>query len=82
MTKEIYCPFCKWTPDGTALWSCLPVCGHVWNTFDTGGQCPKCAEKYEHTQCLRCQLFSLHKSWYHDVDPALEQYEEDAAETK
>ena len=45
------------------------MCGHVWNTFETGGVCPSCGEHFEHTQCLRCRLFSPHKEWYHDTDP-------------
>jgi hypothetical protein len=61
----IYCPKCKWKPDGKPYWECLPICGNKWNTFETGGICPECNEKFEQTQCIRCNSFSPHKSWYH-----------------
>jgi predicted amidophosphoribosyltransferase len=62
---KIYCPKCKWMPDAFSLWACLPVCGNEWNTFSTGGVCPKCGESFEQTQCLKCWQFSPHKDWYH-----------------
>jgi hypothetical protein len=65
MEVEICCPKCRWAPDALSLWECLPVCGCLWNTFSTGGMCPRCGERYEHTQCLSCQMFSPHKDWYH-----------------
>jgi len=37
---HIRCPLCGWSPRKEDLWSCS--CGHVWNTFDTGGVCPAC----------------------------------------
>ena len=65
---EIYCPLCKWKPLFTSRWRCTPKlggCGHVWNTFLTGGVCPQCAYQWEITACLSCKQFSLHKDWYH-----------------
>jgi hypothetical protein len=60
-----------WKPQPDSVWACLPICGHQWNTFDTGGVCPKCDERFEQTQCLRCRQFSPHREWYHHADPAL-----------
>jgi hypothetical protein len=77
MPQQIYCPRCKWKPDASALWQCLPVCAHVWNTFETRGVCPRCGEKFEHTACLRCHEFSRHMDWYHDVDPLMEKQDEE-----
>jgi len=61
----IYCPKCKWEPPRAALWECLEVCGCLFDTFETGGTCPECHEKFEHTQCIMCGQFSPHREWYH-----------------
>jgi hypothetical protein len=58
----IRCPLCGWVPRAEDRWSCR--CGHSWNTFDTGGVCPNCLRKWEHTQCLACHQWSLHSDWY------------------
>lgn len=44
-------------------------CGNLWNTFDTGGQCPSCGKQWEYTQCLSwsCHQWSLHVDWYEDL---------------
>ncbi|MEO0446476.1 MAG: hypothetical protein AAF191_10425 [Verrucomicrobiota bacterium] len=51
---------------------CGDDCGAVWNTFDTGGVCPRCGKAWEDTQCLRCFRWSPHSDWYHQFgeDPA------------
>jgi hypothetical protein len=36
---RIRCPLCGWSPRKEDRWSC--DCGHEWNTFDTGGVCPR-----------------------------------------
>ena len=64
---EIYCPKCRWEPPPDARWQC--ACGHVWNTFETGGQCPKCGKVWRDTQCLSCRRWSKHHDWYHDLPP-------------
>jgi hypothetical protein len=63
---RIRCPLCAWEPGRHDVWMCL--CGHVWNTFATGGVCPACSRKWEETQCLRCKEWSPHDAWYED-DP-------------
>lgn len=65
--RRIRCPRCSWQPDRRSLWSCH--CGHAWNTFDTAALCPKCGKQWEHTQCLRCHVFSPHRDWYENPDP-------------
>ena len=68
---QIWCPKCRWRPNGDSRWYCTPRmggCGHVWNTFLTGGLCPKCGCEWEITACLACRQFSLHKEWYHYPD--------------
>lgn len=62
MELVIKCPKCEWEPKEADLWYC--TCGHVWNTFDTGGCCPKCQKRWEDTQCLKCHKFSPHLDWY------------------
>lgn len=59
---RIRCPRCGWEPGKDDRWLCL--CGHVWNTFDTGGVCPACAFEWEYTACHRCHAWSRHGEWY------------------
>ncbi len=66
---EIYCPKCRWKPQAYDLWVCTPEiggCGHVWNTFSTHGNCPKCSWQWLITSCHSCRQFSPHEHWYHD----------------
>ena len=46
----------------------MPSCGAVWNTFWTGGVCPKCSYRWLKTQCPNCGEISPHKDWYHYPD--------------
>jgi hypothetical protein len=59
---RIRCPLCKWEPGRHDRWMCH--CRHTWNTFDTGGVCPKCLYQWKITACLRCLKFSAHSDWY------------------
>ncbi|PHN06186.1 hypothetical protein [Flavilitoribacter nigricans] len=72
---RIACPKCDWEPDGKPYWSC--TCGHVWNTFDTGGRCPACKKQWEWTQCVvhagGCLAMSPHLDWYRGLDEWLEE---------
>src|ERR1019366_5214284 len=40
---RIRCPLCGCSPRKDDRWSC--TCGHIWNTFDTGGVCPACLKQ-------------------------------------
>ena len=65
---QIWCPKCRWRPQMHHRWRCserMGGCGHVWNTFLTGGLCPQCGCVWEITACLACTQYSLHKEWYH-----------------
>lgn len=68
-TEKIECPKCNWRPDEHAIWHC--ACGHEWNTFHTGGKCPRCKRQWEHTQCLNCWKWSPHIDWYKNLDAEL-----------
>jgi hypothetical protein len=59
---RIRCPKCNWSPTADSRWSCK--CGHVWNTFDTGGVCPGCLYQWKVTACLQCGQWSAHSDWY------------------
>lgn len=59
---KIRCPKCDWRPQSSDTWTC--ECGHAWHTFDTGGVCPACIHEWTSTQCLECQQWSPHSSWY------------------
>jgi hypothetical protein len=72
---KIFCPKCEWVPQPSDLWMCESPCGHLWNTFETGGVCPQCGRNWEDTQCLRCQAWSRHADWYHTPVSASEQEE-------
>jgi uncharacterized protein YciI len=61
---RIRCPLCGWSPRKEDLWSC--TCGHSWNTFDTGGVCPACLQRWTETHCLSCARWSAHSDWYAD----------------
>lgn len=68
---KIRCPKCQWQPAAHSRWGC--TCGHTWNTFDTGGQCPSCGKQWENTQCLSlpCNQWSLHVDWYEELNDAI-----------
>ncbi|MFL5353320.1 hypothetical protein [Archangium sp.] len=59
---RIRCPKCGWRPRKSDLWGCR--CGCAWNTFDTGGKCPRCGIHWKNTQCFRCMQWSPHEDWY------------------
>jgi len=59
---RIKCPLCGWTPAAHHLWMCS--CRYLWNTFDTGGVCPKCLKQWTETACLECHQWSPHSAWY------------------
>ena len=67
---KIKCPACDWEPAALPYWQCH--CGHVWNTFETGGRCPQCHFINNYTQCVEhaggCTQFSLHEDWYHGLE--------------
>ena len=66
----IYCPKCAYQPQPNDLWRCGPPgCGHVWNTFQTHGQCPNCYKQWRLTQCRGCKEWSPHEDWYHATPP-------------
>jgi hypothetical protein len=64
----IRCPACKWRPAKHDAWACNPGCGHVWNTFETRGECPTCEKRWLQTQCMRCSVWSPHDDWYEDPE--------------
>ena len=61
---KIRCPRCRWQPGRQDRWYCEPGCLHHWNTFETGGICPRCGKEWEETACLRCGEWSRHADWY------------------
>ena len=61
---RIRCPKCGWEPGKDDRWRCDPGCGHVWNTFETGGRCPSCDKQWTDTVCIHCGEWSRHDDWY------------------
>ncbi|NNF58909.1 MAG: hypothetical protein HKN04_11790 [Rhodothermaceae bacterium] len=74
---NIHCPKCRWEPTPEARWTCR--CGTIWNTFETGGQCPACRKVWRDTQCLACAQWSKHHDWYHGLPPVDELMREEEA---
>ena len=68
---RVRCPKCDWEPDGKPYWQCH--CGHNWDTFQTQGRCPVCRFRHEHTQCISCDVVSLHLDWYEGLDGVLDE---------
>lgn len=70
---KIACPKCDWEPEARDMWQCS--CGHIWNTFDTGGCCPNCKKQWKDTQCIGwrggCNAWSPHIDWYRGLDEAI-----------
>jgi len=60
--QKINCPKCSWEPSKDDEWQCS--CSYVWNTFDTGAECPLCKKRWASTQCLHCKKLSPHIDWY------------------
>ena len=60
----IRCPRCGWRPRKEDRWWCEPGCHHHWNTFETGGMCPRCSKEWNETACLQCHGWSAHADWY------------------
>lgn len=74
--SRIRCPLCQWQPSKSSLWACESFgtpepyfggCGAMWNTFETRGECPGCAHRWQWTSCHRCYGWSLHEDWYDHV---------------
>ena len=64
--EKIRCPKCEWHPTPKDEWQCY--CDHIWNTFLTHGECPKCKYTHLHTQCLSCHKTSPHVDWYLELN--------------
>ena len=75
---KILCPKCDWEPDGGSHWEC--TCSHIWNTFDTGGRCPRCGKVWEDTQCPTCHKMSPHLDWYKGLDDHIKKLIEELVE--
>jgi predicted RNA-binding Zn-ribbon protein involved in translation (DUF1610 family) len=56
------CPECGWVPFALNAWKCKE-CGFVWDTFQTGGICPRCGHGHDDTACLRCRRISSNARW-------------------
>lgn len=78
---NIRCPKCSWEPREHSKWRCS--CGHVWNTFDTGGRCPACKMVWEDTQCIDyeggCREWSPHLDWYDGLEEIVQKLKEELA---
>jgi Zn-dependent protease len=62
------CPRCKAPPPLAALWGC--GCGERFDTFATGGRCPKCARSFQNASCTECGQASPHASYSPPGAPA------------
>ncbi|HEV3259701.1 MAG TPA: hypothetical protein VG013_22730 [Gemmataceae bacterium] len=60
--RERRCPHCGWVPFALNAWKCKG-CGLVWDSFATGGVCPRCGHRHEETACPRCRRISPDRQW-------------------
>jgi hypothetical protein len=60
--REWRCPHCGWIPFALKVWKCKQ-CRFVWDSFATGGVCPRCQHAHEETACFRCRQISPILSW-------------------
>jgi hypothetical protein len=68
---RIICPKCDWEHHGGAYWQCK--CGHIWDTFETHGECPACHYIWKHTACPACYKWSRHIDWYRGLDDLIDE---------
>jgi hypothetical protein len=59
---ELRCPFCAWVPFAVEAWKCKE-CGFVWDSFGTGGACPRCGHQHDETACARCRKIFPMERW-------------------
>jgi Zn-dependent protease len=56
------CPSCRTPPPTGALWTCNR-CSMHFDTFETGGTCPKCGLLFPDTSCLNCGATHPLEDW-------------------
>jgi Zn-dependent protease len=56
------CPACGAPPPLGAFWRC--ACGAEFDTFATGGACPRCSRRFATTSCPACHRVSPHEAFY------------------
>jgi hypothetical protein len=56
------CPACGKSPPLGPAWAC-GQCGTKFDTFATGGRCPRCGEQYHETACGACGQRSPFGQW-------------------
>lgn len=57
----VACPQCGAAPPAVPFWRC--ECGQLFDTFETGGTCPRCQKRHALTACPECLRKSPMKSW-------------------
>lgn len=62
------CPSCRVPPPVGAFWLCAN-CYQPFDTFASQGFCPRCAARYEMTQCMNCGMSRSIDEWI--TGPAL-----------
>jgi Zn-dependent protease len=56
------CPSCRSAPPLGEIWQCSH-CAQRFDTFSTGGVCPRCGARFETTTCLFCRERSPMNQW-------------------
>jgi hypothetical protein len=56
------CPNCGWVPFAISAWKCKE-CRYVWDSFATGGACPRCHHQHQETACVRCRRIFANRQW-------------------
>src|SRR5580704_8700008 len=56
------CPSCRTAPPIGPIWRCNK-CQAQFDTFQTGGVCPQCSERFDKTTCLDCRQSNPIAAW-------------------
>jgi Zn-dependent protease len=60
--QEFACLTCKMSPPIGEFWKC-GRCGQSFDTFQTGGVCPRCGARFDVTRCLDCGALHPMQEW-------------------
>jgi Zn-dependent protease len=62
------CPYCKAEPPKGKFWRC-EQCSHSFDTFQAQAICPKCAARFDQTQCIDCGKWQPMTDWRSSAVP-------------
>jgi len=67
------CPHCEAEPPKGKFWRC-EQCSHAFDTFQERAVCPKCAARFDSTQCMNCGNWKPMNDWLVPVGTTLNSF--------